>query len=86
MYKKDSNGNLYRIVDQWVSAWPGGGGHIAGYCMNELHEYEDGTLSVKAISTKYVHENPEISFAHVVYLHAVKELTYSLNRKKRRTR
>ena len=73
MYKTDEHGE-YRSAERWARAWAGGGGYVAGFSICEMREYADGTSRVHVIETTYVHENPEIWFAHDVYMKAQKEL------------
>lgn len=76
MYPKDEYGN-YKIDAFWIEAWEGGGPYIAGFCLKELRNYEDGTLRVKSLDSKYLHDFPDKSFAHSIYIRSMRELKNS---------
>lgn len=73
MYKADERGE-YRSAERWIRAWGGGGAYIAGFNVCELREYSDGTSRVHVSDATYIHENPEMGFAHGVYMAAQKEM------------
>lgn len=73
LYESDEKGE-YRTTDKWVRAWGGGGAYIAGFTVCEIREYTDGTMRVHTGNTTYINQNPEMSFAHSVYLQAQKEM------------
>ena len=73
MYKTDEHGE-YRSVERWVRAWAGGGPYVAGFSVNELREYSDGTTRAHTGEPTYIHEKPQMGFAHGVYLMAQNEM------------
>ncbi len=73
MYKTDSKGE-YRVAERWARAWAGGGPYVAGFVICELREYADGKIMVQVSDPTYIHEHPEMGFAHSVYMQAQKEM------------
>lgn len=73
MYKTDDRGE-YRTAERWARAWAGGGAYVGGFSICELREYADGKSRVHVSEPTYIHEHPEMYFAHSVYLQAQKEL------------
>ena len=63
MYKTDEKGE-YRVPERWIRAW---GGTCAGFTINELREYSDGTHRVWVSEAAYIHEHPEFMLAHKIY-------------------
>ena len=63
----------YIITGRFIDAWPGTGGYVAGYCVCEIREYEDG-IYVHRSDPIYIHEQPEKKELHEIYLLASKAL------------
>jgi hypothetical protein len=78
MYPRDKYGS-YKVADRWIRAWHG---QFAGFTLDELREYEDGKTSVHKKGPVYINDNPELAFAHSVFMRAQSELESFFDKKK----
>ena len=76
MYAKDKSGK-YKSSVPWVEAWDGGGPYVAGYCICEVREYEDGRTRVHKSKPLYLKDRPQDVEMHNIFMIASKYLRKS---------
>ena len=65
------DGMSEKVEAEWVEAWSGGGGWVAGWCVCRAIRGEDGVLRIERGAPVYVHETtPELATIHGIYLRA----------------
>jgi hypothetical protein len=68
VYQQDEFGT-FKPLSRWVEAWRGGAGSAAGWCVNELRQYEDGTMRVHTEPTHYlIDEDPKTAAVHEFFI------------------